>query len=134
MHDKDFRFDPPVPLGERNRLPPGTDPVGKYLRTEHAADQEIAQSEISFTPVVHSSKDMVEYWFPLEKQGDLVDILDADSRVDICAGLCVLQNVKVLSIMCGSATPTECFTALELSPDDSKKLSGDLKNYRLIQR
>jgi hypothetical protein len=77
---------------------------------------------------------MVEYWFPLEKQGDLVDVLDTDSRVDICAGYCVLQSVRVLSIMCRSTTPTECVTALELSPDDSKKFTGDIKNYRLIQR
>jgi hypothetical protein len=134
LHDKDFRFDPPIPLGERNRLPAGSDPLGKYLLTEHSAGQEIAQSELASAPVVHLGKDMVEYWFPLEKQGDLVDALDTDSRVDVCAGYCVLHNVRVLSITCSSTTPAECFAALELSPDDSKRFGGDMKSYRLIRR
>jgi hypothetical protein len=134
LNDKDFRFDPPIPLGERNRLPAGIDLVGKYLLTEQCAGHKIAQSDVSSAPVVHVGKNMVEYWFPLERQGDLVNVLDSDSRVDVCAGYCVLQNLRVLSIMCSSTTPMECFAALELSPDDSKKFSGDIKNYRLIRR
>jgi len=132
--DQDFRFDPPIPMGERNRLRAGADPAGKYLTKEHSASDKFTQSEISLHSPIHAAKDMVEYLFPLEKQTDLVNVLDPDSHVDVCGGACVLQNVRVLSVLCSSAASPECFATLELSPDDSKKITGETKNYRLVLR
>lgn len=133
LGEKDFRFDPPIPAGERNRLPAGIDPKGKYLLTEHSVGQQIAPSEISAISHLHVAKDMLEYLIPLGTQSDLVEVLDPDARVDICSGVCV-QNVRVISILCNSAAVPECFAQVEILPSDSNKMTGDMKNYKLLLR
>lgn len=130
--DQDFRFDPPIPLGERNLLPAGADPAGKYLAKKCEAGEKIGQSDLSTRSPIHAANNMVEYLFPLEKQPDLVNVLEPDSYVYICGGVCILRNVRVLSVVCSRAAAAECYVTLELSPDDSKKVTGDMKNYRLL--
>jgi hypothetical protein len=132
--DQDFHFEPSIPLGERNLLPAGADPAGKYLTKKYEAGKKIAQSEISARSPTHAANNMVEFLFPLEKQPDLVNFLDPDSQVDVCGGVCILQNVRVLSVVCSAAASAECYATLELSADDSKKITGDTKNYRLLPR
>jgi len=140
LHAGDFSYDPPVPAGERNQLPSWSVPVGKYVVGRHLANKAIARADLSSVPVIQpgkdeTGKDMLPYWFPLPKQSDLADVLDADSRVDICSGLCVAQNVRVMSIVCSRATPPDCYAALALSAGDVAKLAnGGTKDYRLILR
>ena len=140
LQASDFEFDPPVPPGERNRLPTWLDPTGKYVIDHHPKNNLIAQSDLTSTPVIkvgkdEKGKDMVTYWFPLQKQAALARVLNADSHVDICFGTCIAQNVRVLSIVCNAATPPlDCYVALELSADSSANLASEKKDYRLILR
>jgi hypothetical protein len=140
LQASDFEFDPPVPPGERNRLPTWLDPTGHYVIDHHPKNTLLAQSDLISTPVIKAGKDekgkdMVSYWFPLQKQAALARVLNADSRVDICFGTCIAQNVRVLSIVCGAATtPIDCYAALELSTDSSANLASEKKDYRLILR
>jgi hypothetical protein len=139
LQASDFAFDPPVASGERNRLPTWLDPTGKYIIDHHPKNNFIAQSDLTSTPVIkvgkdEKGKDMVTYWFPLQKQAALARVLNADSRVDICFGTCIAQNVRVLSIVCSAATTTlDCYAALELSANSSANLA-EKKDYRLILR
>lgn len=140
LHTSDFEFDPPIPPGERNRLPAWLDPVGRYVIDHHSANTPIAQSDLTSTPAIKVGKDekgkeMVAYWFPLQKQAALAPVLNADSRVDICSGTCIAQNVRVLSIVCSGATKSlDCYAALELSACISTNLASAKKDYRLILR
>lgn len=130
----DFEFDPRIPAGERSRLPAWLDPAGKYVIDRHPVNTPIAQSGLTSSPVINLGNEMVTFWFPLEKQAALANVLNADSRVDICSGICIAQNVKVLSIVCSGATPPDCYAALELSADSGTKLAPVAKDYRLILR
>jgi hypothetical protein len=139
LHDSDFVFDPPIPAGERSRLPPWLDPVGKYVVDRHLANKPIAQSGLSNTPVIKvgndpKGQDLVAYWLPLGKQSALANVLNADSRVDICSGICVAGNVRVISIVCNGASPSDCYAALELSAESVTKVASVAKDYRLIVR
>jgi hypothetical protein len=139
LHAGDFAFDPPVPAGERSQLPPWSVPVGKYVIDRRLANEPIAQSDLSSVPVIKvgkdkQGKDMVPYWFSLRQQAALANVLNTDSRVDICSGLCFAQNVRVVSIVCSGATPSDCYAALELSAESGTNLAPVAKDYRLILR
>ena len=140
LRDGDFKFDPPVPAGEQNRLPPWSVPVGEYVIDRHLPKQIIARSELSLAPVINVGKDergqsMVVYWFSLEKQTALANVLDTGSRVDICAGTCLAPKVRVLSIVCSGATATDCYVALEVPCDTVSEITADAaKGARLILR
>lgn len=133
MHSYDFEFDPPVPAGEYNQLPPQSVLAGKYLLKERSAGTSIVPSDLSSAPVVATGKDMVRWLFPLEKQPDLVSVLNTNSRVDVCLGACVLEDVRVLSVVCGATSAVECYAVVEVSSAESAKLNAE-KNYRLIPR
>jgi hypothetical protein len=141
LRDGDFKFDPAVAAGEQNRLPAWSVPVGQYVVDHHATEQLIARSELSTAPVINVGKDqkgqpLVPYWVSLEKQPALANALDAGSHVDICAGSCGVQNVKVLSVACNSgATTPDCYVALELAANTVEKIADEAaKNARLILR
>jgi len=140
LHASDFEFAPPIPAGERDRLPEWLDPVGKYVVEHHLANKPIAQSDLRSRPVIKVSEDekgkeMAIYWFSLEKQAALANVLNAESNVDVCSGICIAQNVRVLSVSCGgTTTSSDCYAALELSAESSVKLAPVAKDSRLILR
>jgi len=133
LHSYDFEFDPPVPDGEHNRLSPPSDPVGKYMLHERSVGEAFQPSDLSTAPVVEIGKGMVKWQFPLEKQPELVNLLNADSRVDVCLGSCILENVRLLSVVCSSMGGAECYAVVEIPSAESAKLAPE-KNYRVIPR
>jgi hypothetical protein len=134
LHAADFRFDPPIPQVKRGQLPAEVDPAGKYLTKAYPQNATIVRSDLVSAPVIEVGKDMLKYWFPLGQQPEFADILNANSRVDVCAGVCAFEDVRVLSIVCSSLRPWECYAALELPAGGNTKITGEVKNYRLILR
>ena len=135
LHSGDIEFKPQVPIGERRLLPPESNPVGKYLSKIHSKGDIIATADLSVAPVINVGAGKLKYFFPLEKQMDLAEILNTDSHVDVCATTCAIERARVSSIVCGGAPSSKCFAVLELSTEQTNLISSKGKDdYRLVLR
>jgi hypothetical protein len=133
LRPDDFEFVPSIPKGERNQVPADANPAGKYLLPPEGREQKFRPSDVSSMPILNASPGTVKYLLPLKDQPDLVPALNRNSHVMLCAGSCVVEDARVLSVLCGNATPANCFVLLELAASDAAKLDNKTQ-YQLIQR
>ncbi len=133
LHSDDFTFSPRVPPGERSLLPPGADPIGQYLVREMERGKPFGASEISSAPIIQVGSGNVKRLFPLKGQPYLADTLNTNSHVSVCSGSCAIDNARVLSIVCGTATPADCYVILEITKTDESNLRDNVE-YKLILR
>jgi hypothetical protein len=110
------------------------DIIGKYLVDQYVAGKPLSPSDLSATPVVRLADKKMKYLFPLQKQTDLSEVLNTDSHVDICWKVCVLEDVRVLSVAGPYGQAAEYYAILEIPSGDDAKLKDDIGNYRLILR
>ncbi len=135
LHSGDVDFKPQVPMGERRLLLPESNPVGKYLSKARSKGDVIGFGDLSVAPVINVAAVNSKYFFPLEKQMDLADILNTDSHVDVCATTCAIEKARVASIVCGGMPTSKCFAVLELSTEQANLISCKGKDdYRLVLR
>jgi hypothetical protein len=87
-------------------------------------------------PVIQVGPGKTKYFFPLkDDQKDLSDFLNTDSQVDVCARQCVIENARVVSIVCGGTSLSKCAVVLELSKKEADELSSSRETeYRLVPR
>lgn len=134
LHLGDFTFDPPIPARDRSQLPPDSNPVGKYLKHKVFQSKPIDLDDLSMAPVIQMSAGKVKYFFSLQNQMDLVDILNTDSRVDVCATTCAVEDARVVTIVC-TGSPSKCSAVLELTKKRATAIFGQGKDdYRLVLR
>lgn len=131
----DFQVDPELPARDRWLLPRESDLVGRYLWRERTENDSIGPDDLLSTPIIQVSAGMFMYFFSLQNQMDVADILNANSRVAVCATACSIPDAKVISVVCSGAPISKCSAILELSKEDVVKISGhDKDDYRLVLR
>jgi hypothetical protein len=108
--------------------------TGKYLLHPYTTGKPFLQSDISLAPVTELGEKKMRYMFPLQKQLDLVEILDTGSHVDVCWKVCVIENARVLSMVGPSGQAAEYYAILEIPAGDDAKVAGEIANYRLFLR
>jgi hypothetical protein len=136
LRSDDFRFEPAVPPGERRLLQPTLDPVGKYLLKGCLNGHAFDVKDLSMAPVINITPGKIKYFFGLQNQMHLANILNTGSHVDICSTVCSIDDAKVASVVCeGSSPSARCFAVLELSKSESDMITAkDKGDYRLVWR
>jgi hypothetical protein len=105
---------------------------GKYLLNAYTKGKVLEKSDLSATPVIELGANEMKYVFPLQKQLDLVDILNTGSVVDICSQICVVEGARVLSIVGPYGQGAEYYAILDIRIGDDAKVKGEIGNYRLF--
>jgi hypothetical protein len=108
--------------------------TGKYLLHSYKRGKPFQKSDLSVAPVTELGEKKMRYVFPLQKQLDLVEILNTGSHVDVCWKVCVLENARVLSIVGPSGQGAEYYAVLEIPAGDDAKVTGEITNYRVFLR
>jgi hypothetical protein len=121
------------PIVEADRLSP-SELKGKYLLSPYTKGKMLDKSDLSATPLIELGGNDMKYVFPLQKQLDLVEILNTGSRVDICSQVCVVEDARVLSIVGPYGQGAEYYAILDISVGDDAKVKGEIGNYRLFLR
>lgn len=117
------------------QLPPESDLIGKYLLQDRIKGQSIGPADVTAAPLIDAMKGEVAYFFSLQNQAQLSDILNTNSRVAVCAEICAAPNARVISIVCDGPASSKCSAVLELSQMETKRISGkDKSSYRLVLR
>jgi hypothetical protein len=132
----DLTVEASVPSCNRHLLPERSDPVGKYLFNHLSPGQTFGISDLSATPVLTFNAGEVKYYFfPLQNQMYLAEVLNTGSRVAVCATTCPAENVRVASIVCDATLSPKCSAVLELSKDQIAAISaGNTTDYRLFRQ
>jgi hypothetical protein len=134
LNHEDFSFRPAIPADELSALPASLNPTGRYLRRGYKKGEVIEMTGVSRIPVFKlNDPGSVKYFFPLSNQMYLRDLLNVESRVDVCGATCLMENVRIASMVCTEAPDAKCFAVLELSKDQVDKMKGATNaEYRLF--
>jgi hypothetical protein len=130
----DFTIHPLVCSIEDTGLSSPSQVTDKYLVHAYTAGKPLQMSDLSATPVIERGDKKMRYMFPLQKQINLVQVLNTDSHVDVCWKACVFENVRVLSVVGPVGQAAEYYAILEIPAGDDTKITGEIDSYRLILR
>lgn len=129
----DFKFDPQLPERDRIELSQTSVWIGKYLCRGRRTNESIGYQDLVPAPVIQVGPGNLAYTFSLQNQAELSEVLNAGSRVDVCAATCLTKNVPVAAIICDGGLGAKCSAVLELSQDQIAKIYDEGKaEYRLV--
>lgn len=135
VHSGDVGFRPNLSSRDERTLPPEWSPVNKYLANAHKTGDAFGTADLKLAPIINVSAGKSKYFFSLQNQKELSDVLNTDSRVDVCGVICPIENARIASIVCSENDSTSCFAVLELTQQQAQLISGsDKESYRLILR
>ena len=133
LRERDLKTEYNLPWGNRSESQPTHSPVGMYLTCAKSKDQAVAIGDLSEDPIIAvADNKKTPYYFSLRNQAELKDILNAGSRVAVCADTCDIPDSRVISIVCATSSPPTCYAVLEASAEELKKIQEAKKPERLI--
>ena len=89
-------------------------------------------TNVSDAPTIRSEPGHVAYFVALSDAGSLVDTLNAGWKVDLYRGQDrLVEQVRVMSIVCGRATPPPCSIVVDVAELHVPRLLSDDKRSPL---
>ena len=97
-------------------------------------DQSTGLEDLTTAPLINVNAGKLKYFFSLQNQMDLADILNTDSHVAVYGKAAAVKDARVVSVVCSGPPPSfKCSAVLELSKKEVATISGHNKeDLRLV--